>query len=265
LSEDPMSYRAGGSNLYAYCHNSLVILVDPCGLQEQSNFNFPPGLSPGARAALEARVRANGGVTRRAATQTPRVLPSAPYSAAADPANPAFDADAVTMLHNWSFLVDFLTGSGETNRFYGPDTIQTFQMRQSPGAAKLRDAFYAGGCKDIKGGPSGEYGTWAAARDTVLGPVFSGGGLTNTATQVGGFAGATAINNGDGTVTFTIPNTAGMRSFLFHAVPNRTGTAGPMRTIQQTFQWTENIDKSRCCPSPTPPSPLPPPSPPPSQ
>ena len=63
--------------------------------------------------------------------------------------------------------------------------------------------------------------------------------------QVGGFGGASAVNNGDGTVTFTIPNDAGAKSFLYGVAPNRTSKTGPMRTISQTFQWTERIDTSK--------------------
>ncbi|MCX6834053.1 MAG: hypothetical protein NTW07_02780, partial [candidate division Zixibacteria bacterium] len=63
-------------------------------------------------------------------------------------------------------------------------------------------------------------------------------------------------NNGNGTVTFTIPNEAGAQSFFYHLVPNRTCPTGPMRTIKQTFQWTEKIDMSNNLPHspPHPPS-----------
>ena len=174
----------------------------------------------------------------------PKPLPptSAPYASTIDPFSPDFDPNTWAMNHNWDLLQDFLKGTGPSNRFYGPDTIQTFQVRQSPGAAKLRDAFYASGCKGVK---DFEYKTGDAARDTVFTPNAD---PPNTATQVGGFADASAVNNGNGTVTFTIPNDASRESFLyhgFHVFPVTNPATGPMRTIHQTFQWTERIDKSR--------------------
>ena len=136
---------------------------------------------------------------------------------------------------NSLFLEDFLFGQGERNRFYGPDSRETKEMRESPGGVKLRDEFYNTGCKNVTGFI---YGTGEAARES---PPWG----STTPAQVGGFIGY-AHNNGDGTVTFTIYNEAGTHSFFYHAVPNRTSPTGPMRTIYQTFQWTEQIDKGRC-------------------
>ena len=118
-------------------------------------------------------------------------------------------------------------------------------MRQSPGAAKLRDAFYANGGNDVN---NVGYGHFEAARDTVLRPVLTGGDWTDTSTQVGGFGGEVGVNNGDGTVTFTIPNDAGRHSFAagqWTGEDNPNGPTGPRRTIKQTFIWTEYIDKSK--------------------
>ena len=67
-----------------------------------------------------------------------------------------------------------------------------------------------------------------------------------TGAQVGGFAGASATNNGDGTVTFTIPNRAGTKSFYYHIVPDRTSRSGLGRSIDQTFEWTDRIEEGRC-------------------
>ncbi len=141
---------------------------------------------------------------------------------------------------NRGFLRDFLLGWGETERTYGPDTRETQEMMKSPGAKALRNAFYGGGCNDI--GPSNpfEYPTFRAAMETAINPFD----WSNTAAQVGGFSGATAINNGNGTVTFTIVNYAGMKSFFYQLpfVSDRAeGETGPMRTIKQTFEWTEEF------------------------
>ena len=64
----------------------------------------------------------------------------------------------------------------------------------SPGARELRAAFVKSGCR---GAPQFAYGTAEAYFDTITDP-------TSTAFQVGGFAGASAVNNGNGTVTFGV-------------------------------------------------------------
>jgi hypothetical protein len=114
-------------------------------------------------------------------------------------------------------------------------------MMSSPGGDRLRDSFYNSGCKGVN---NFGYGTAQAAKETLFNPRSANWG--GTAAQVGGFGGATAKNNHDGSVTFTIPNVAGTHSFFYHAVPDRKSSTGPMRNINQTFQWTEPVDSSRC-------------------
>ncbi|MBI4302553.1 MAG: RHS repeat-associated core domain-containing protein [Chloroflexi bacterium] len=139
-------------------------------------------------------------------------------------------------LNNSKFLFwDFWLGQGDTNRFYGPNTRETREMRKSPGAEALRNAFYTGGCNDVD---EFRYGTWLAAWETVIDPSPD---WSSTATQVGGFIGY-AINNGNGTVTFRIENKAGAKSFFYHAVSDAPWKRGPMRTIAQIFWWTEEIN-----------------------
>lgn len=159
---------------------------------------------------------------------------------AGDPLN-LTDPRGLTYESNMEFLEDWLTGGGSNRRNYGPSDLETGEMASSPGGTGLRDAFYAGGCKDKR---SFSYGTGRAAWDTLLNPYTADWG--GTGAQVGGFAGASATNNSNGTVTFTIPNVAGTHSFFYHVVPNRKGTTGPMRSINQRFQWTEKIDEGRC-------------------
>ena len=148
------------------------------------------------------------------------------------------DPSGLTWNSNFRFLLDFGTGSGSNNRVYNAGTTETQEISASPGANALRDAFYRGGGATI---PRFTYASDQAAKDTVLNPSY----WSSTALQVGGFDGASAVNNGNGTVTFTIPNEAGTRSFFYHAVDDRTGTTGPMRTIKQIFTWTEPIE-GRC-------------------
>jgi hypothetical protein len=146
------------------------------------------------------------------------------------------DPSGLTWGTNLGFLWDFLTGRGSRNRNYDPCSTESREMQNSPGANALRDAFNEGGGEDVLGF---NYGTGQAAWDTLLNP--STADWSSTGAQVGGFGGASAVNNGNGTVTFTIPNQAGTQSFFYHAVSNRSGTTGPGRTITQTFQWTEPV------------------------
>ena len=107
-------------------------------------------------------------------------------------------------------------------------------MSESLGADKLRQAFKNNGCKNKTGVA---YGTFEAAWDTLLNPFTAD--LSSTAFQVGGFAGASAEKNENGTVTFRIRNMAGTHSFFYHLVPDRKGKIGPMRNIEQNFASTE--------------------------
>jgi hypothetical protein len=115
----------------------------------------------------------------------------------------------------------------------------------SPGINKLRDAFNQGGCKSQT---HLNYGTYEAYWDTTVNP-FSAD-WSNTAAEVGGFGGASIINNGNGTATYTIPDTSGTHSFFLHLVPDRKSPTGLMSNIYQTFQWTEPLsgrkDKNGC-------------------
>jgi RHS repeat-associated protein len=144
------------------------------------------------------------------------------------------DPSGLTWASNLRFLWDWATGAGSSNRVYGPSTIESQEMQVSPGANALRDAFYGNGGQSIS---SFGYGTVQAAKDTVLNPNY----WPSTALQVGGFAGASAMNNGNGTVTFTIQNVAGTNSFFYHQAPDVPWATGPMRNITQTFTWTEGI------------------------
>jgi RHS repeat-associated protein len=144
------------------------------------------------------------------------------------------DPLGLTYESNNAFFWDWITGGGATSRSYGPNDVETQEMMSSPGAAKMRaDA--------ANGATKGNYDTIPAYVQTILDPSADHG---STAVQVGGFV-YTIQNNADGTVTYTIKNDAGTHSFFLHAVPNMpdtipgTNIPTPMRTIHQTFTWTE--------------------------
>jgi RHS repeat-associated protein len=150
-----------------------------------------------------------------------------------------FDPDGFTWGTNVRFMCDWFFGRGPRNRYYDASTIECREMSKSLGARRLRNSFYEQGCQDVG---VITYRSEDAYCDTVL--TLNWG---STAFQVGGFANASAKNNGDGTVTFCIPNVAGMRSFFFHICPDNVfGRNGPMGNISQTFCWTERIDKCKC-------------------
>ena len=142
----------------------------------------------------------------------------------------AIDPLGLTIGSNVGFLFDYLTGWGPRNRPYTPNSFQNEEMQNSRGAQHMRDEFMKSGCKSRKIG----YSTPKAAWDTLFSPSQWG----NTALQVGGFSG-NAKNNGDGTVTYSVNNTAGARSFFYHAVPNTAWSNGPLSNIKQSFSWTE--------------------------
>lgn len=157
-----------------------------------------------------------------------------------DPVNLA-DPTGLTWESNWNFFWDWTLGRGSNNRYYGPNDIETQEMMHSQGVQNLRDRFYNGKCKSFG---RGEYDTYEAYWNTSVNPATAD--WSNTAAQVGGFAGASVVNNGNGTVTYTIGNVAGAHSFFLHVVPNRSSNTGPMRSIKQTFQWTEPIGNCGC-------------------
>jgi RHS repeat-associated protein len=144
------------------------------------------------------------------------------------------DPTGTSYYSNVAFLFNFVTGRGADSREYGPQNWETVEMADSPGVRKLRSTFQTGGCTDI---PTWGYGSGEAWYDTLVSPYNSD--WSSTAAQVGGFDRASVKNNGDGTATYTIPNKAGRHSFVYHAMSDKTSSSGPMRTITQTFKWTE--------------------------
>ena len=139
---------------------------------------------------------------------------------------------------NMDFLENWATGNLPSRVNYGPTAPESIDMQQSPAADLMRAKFYGSGYRSID---SFRYDTGRAYVDTVLNPDYA----HSTALQVGGFDGATAVNNGNGTATFTITNVAGANSFFYHlpfVQNNPFGPWGPMHNVTQTFSWTEPID-----------------------
>jgi len=153
--------------------------------------------------------------------------------------NPAagVDPEGLNWRSNWRFFWRWVTGRGPSRICYGPGSLEVNEMKNSPGVNALRRDFYNKGGANIA---RGQYSTPQAYKDLVR---LSRWPYTDA--QVGGFDWATVTNNGNGTVTFDIPNLAGTQSFFHHMVPNRKGTTGPMHNVYQRFTWTETINPHR--------------------
>lgn len=151
------------------------------------------------------------------------------------------DPTGLTYWSNTIFLIDYLIGGGQNSRNYLPGTTENTEVHNSPGFVAIRTEFYSPKeCRSF--GPTEfEYSTTRGAVDTLLNPYYWG----NTALQVGGFRGS-AVNNGNGTVTFRIWNEAGAHSFFYHAVGNLPSEYGSFRTIYQYFEFTEVINENNC-------------------
>ncbi|MGB6132642.1 MAG: RHS repeat-associated core domain-containing protein, partial [Acidobacteriaceae bacterium] len=160
--------------------------------------------------------------------------------AAGDPID-LIDPSGLTWESNWNYFWDWTLGRGAKTRNYGPNDPETQELMNSPGVNRLRDAFNNGGCKSQK---HLSYGTFEAYWDTTVNPLSAD--WSNTAAEVGGFGGASIVNNGNGTATYTIPNTSGTHSFFLHLVPDRSSPTGPMSNIYQNFQWTEPLSGRSC-------------------
>jgi hypothetical protein len=115
-------------------------------------------------------------------------------------------------------------------------------MSRSPAAQKMRDAFVRAGCKNVN---NFAYGTYEAYWDTTVNP--STADWFETPFEVGGFGGASIVNSGNGTITYSVPNVSGTHSFWLHLVPNRQSPDGAMRNIKQKFTWTEPLPSQCGC------------------
>jgi len=134
-------------------------------------------------------------------------------------------------IDNASFLANWISGSLPSQFNYAENSLQVQDMMASANAAVMRDQFYA---NNFQSQFNVGYDSDDAFFDTITNPY-------STAFQVGGTAGSSVVNNGNGTATFTINNVAGTKSFFYHIVPNLTSTSGMMHSVTQTFQWTELI------------------------
>lgn len=149
------------------------------------------------------------------------------------------------------FFADWFFGSGASDRYYGPNSVETRDMARSRGADLMRQQNKEQGCP---GSSTFTRGTFDAYGELLGNP----GNATQV--QVGGYQ--AQFTNFNGMATYTIYNYASVDSFFGHifSLTNRGANAirsmagvpktnnvtalghkqsGMMRDIYQVFSWRE--------------------------
>ncbi len=137
-------------------------------------------------------------------------------------------------MHNQQLLAGWLTGNSPNDIVYAQNSVQVRDMQMSLNVGRFRIDAHA---KRFPEGYEFGHDTIPAYRETIFNRATAN--WKSTAMQVGGYGGATIKDNHDGTVTFTIKNTAGANSFFLHVVPNLRRSSGPMSNVRQIFKWPE--------------------------
>ena len=130
----------------------------------------------------------------------------------------------------WStagFLFNFLTGTGPSIRYYGPNDYRTRDLMSSKGFQVVNQQIKQACKSGSTNGPL-DLSTPQGAKDIPYDVFHSPVGV-----QAGGYNGTWSTSGG--TTQVNIVNYAGAQSFFYHAASDRTGTSGPFRTIKQTF------------------------------
>ena len=229
ISPDPLGHGASMS-LYDYCNGDPVNGLDPDGRCVEG---YTSGYNSGLFVDHENLTQQVAGLVGAAASYHDTL----PLALARD-YNNAPEGYGEGVARNGKFLADWMTGTMPSEIIYDPNSPETMDMRTSPGAAKIRKDFIQNGTLTTR--PKLWYDTFEAARDTLLYPKQ----WASTALEVGGFAEAQITNNGNGTATFVVPNTAGAQSFFYHALRDRKSSTGPMHNVEQVFIWTEPIGQT---------------------
>jgi RHS repeat-associated protein len=141
---------------------------------------------------------------------------------------------ALSMARDMTF--DWATGSGPSDRYFGPGTDQVNDLMDSPGVERARNYFYS---KNAAGGQLQDVTNYAA-RFGLSGLVAAG--TSPIAQFVGSFGvDITPVASEDADyLRFTVTNNSSMRSFAHGIGPAyERSTFGPGGNMRQTYEWYE--------------------------
>jgi RHS repeat-associated protein len=156
-------------------------------------------------------------------------------------ANPTMfmDEQGLTCGSNLDLLLDWWVETGSSQRYYGPQDMETLEIRHSNPASYMRNYFKKSGCANIR---LAGYGTTRAFVHTFYHPC-------GTAFQLGGFLWS-ATNVSGCRVQYQIYNQASLRSFFYHLPGTPYKPRGEDSfpfggNLDQYFSWTE-VSPCRC-------------------
>jgi hypothetical protein len=208
----------------------------------------PNGPNAGASGSFN-----RNGWTFVAASEVPGI-----YNPANMPAMSANDAASENNSTRPGYLFgEFVSGLGETNRFFGPQSVMVNEMQSSPALSQDRSNFCATACSTSGSSFSREGGEnlfgLSGIRFVDQNLLGQNGTDSHTAAVAQGnetraFVGSYQINisevNPSNRLTnFTIKNSTGAYSFFYHLVSDRpqnsSGGRPALGTINQTMMWSE--------------------------
>ncbi len=242
LSKD-LSRNDGEQSAYGYCLGNPVKNIDPSGYAFMDIFKNMKK----AMAKWTAKAKA----TSEYSKQKRRKVKSKPTTQAQ-----AQGTQTDGIESTYELLFKWIGAKLPETIQYGASDWQLREMKSSPVAEKMRDAFAGNGYEDVNGVALGigEAFVKTAAPKLAIGSLFGpigvyvGGlvGFSDTPAQVGGVDGAWVHKTENGLfATYHVENYLTLDSFLYH-IPGFLGIENRdhgeyMGTVRQVFEWTEPL------------------------